>query len=56
MGALDGRSAASVAPVWAADALDLKSTPPPVPSSLQPSASVESVNDVYRRALEAFTR
>ena len=31
-------------------------TPPPVPASLQPSASVESPRDLYRRALEAFTR
>lgn len=56
MGALDGQARDRLPPVWEGDARDPLSTPPPVPSSLQPSASVESVQDVYRRALEAFTR
>ena len=56
VGDLDGKPSATMAPVYANDANDVFSTPPPVPSSLQPSASVESVQDVYRRALEAITR
>ena len=56
LGALDGGPAAALEAVWAADAADATSTPPPVASSLQPGASVESTRDVYRRALEAFTR
>ena len=56
LGALDGGPSAALEAVWAADAADATSTPPPVASSLQPGASVESTRDVYRRALEAFTR
>jgi len=56
MGALDFGPQTAWEEVWANDALDPTSTPPPVPSSLQPSASVESCTDLYRRALEAFTR
>lgn len=56
MGALDFGSQEAWVDVWKNDFDDPSSTPPPVPSSLQPSASVESCLDIYRRALEAFTR
>jgi len=56
MGALDFGSQEAWDDVWKNDFDDPSSTPPPVPSSLQPSASVESCLDIYRRALEAFTR
>ena len=56
MGSLDFGSMSAWDGVWANDLEDPLSTPPPVPSSLQPSASVESCFDLYRRALEAFTR
>jgi broad specificity phosphatase PhoE len=56
MGALDYGPQSAWEDVWANDLHDPASTPPPVPSSLQPSASVESCQDIYRRALEAFTR
>ena len=56
MGALDFGPQSAWEDVWANDLEDPRSTPPPVPSSLQPSASVESCVDLYRRAQEAFTR
>ena len=56
MGALDFQSIENWDSVWEGDEKSLDNTPPPVPESLQPSASVESPKDVYRRALEAFTR
>ncbi len=56
MGALDFGPQSAWEEVWANDLEDPRSTPPPVPSSLQPSASVESCVDLYRRAQEAFTR
>ncbi|CEF99888.1 Histidine phosphatase superfamily, clade-1 [Ostreococcus tauri] len=56
MGSLDFGSQSAWEDVWANDLEDPKSTPPPVPASLQPSASVESCFDIYRRAQEAFTR
>lgn len=56
MGALDFGPQTAWDDVWSNDLNDPTSTPPPVPSSLQPSASVESCQDLYRRALEAFTR
>lgn len=56
MGALDFDSQTKWPEVWAGDEKDLGNTPPPVPASLQPSASVESPRDLYRRALECFTR
>ena len=56
MGALDGGSEDAHQAVWDGDALDALNTPPPVPASLQPSASVESPRDLFRRALECFTR
>ena len=56
MGALDFGSSASMPAVWEGDLKDATNTPPPVPESLQPSASVESPRDVFRRALECFTR
>lgn len=56
MGALDFGSTDSWPEVWAGDMKDASNTPPPVPASLQPSASVESPRDLYRRCLEAFTR
>lgn len=56
MGALDFGSAASLPAVWEGDSKDATNTPPPVAASLQPSASVESPRDLYRRALECFTR
>ena len=56
MGALDGGSEDAHQAVWNGDALDALNTPPPVPASLQPSASVESPRDLFRRALECFTR
>ena len=56
MGALDFDSQSKWDAVWAGDEKDSNNTPPPVPASLQPSASVESPRDLYRRALEAFTR
>jgi broad specificity phosphatase PhoE len=56
MGDLDYNSSERLRAVWEGDALDPTNTPPPVPTSLQPSASVESPRDVYRRALECFTR
>lgn len=56
MGALDFDSQSKWDAVWAGDEKDSANTPPPVPASLQPSASVESPRDLYRRALEAFTR
>jgi len=56
MGALDFGNTSSLPAVWEGDAKDVNNTPPPVPASLQPSASVESPRDVFRRALEAFTR
>jgi len=56
MGALDFGSVNAWESVWANDLENPLSTPPPVLSSLQPSASVESCFDLYRRALEAFTR
>ena len=42
--------------MWAADLEDDTSAPPPVPASQEPSASTESCQNVYRRALEAFSR
>ena len=56
MGALDFDSQTKWPEVWAGDEKDAGNTPPPVPASLQPSASVESPRDLYRRALECFTR
>lgn len=56
MGDLDFKSTAAWPSVWEGDARDPLNTPPPVPASLQPSASVESPRDLYRRALECFTR
>ena len=56
MGALDFDSQTKWPEVWAGDEKDSGNTPPPVPASLQPSASVESPRDLYRRALECFTR
>lgn len=56
MGDLDFKSTAAWPSVWEGDTRDPLNTPPPVPASLQPSASVESPRDVYRRALECFTR
>jgi len=57
MGDLDFKpTAVNWEKVWAGDLRDPLNTPPPVPASLQPSASVESPRDLYRRALEAFTR
>lgn len=56
MGDLDFKSADALNRVWEGDSRDPLNTPPPVPASLQPSASVESPRDVYRRALECFTR
>ena len=50
MGALDFGSQEAWVDVWKNDFDDPSSTPPPVPSSLQPSASVESCLDIYRRA------
>ena len=56
MGDLDFKSVDTLNAVWEGDLRDPLNTPPPVPASLQPSASVESPRDVYRRALECFTR
>ena len=42
--------------MWAADLLDDSSAPPPVEFSQEPTASTESCINVYRRALEAFSR
>ena len=56
MGDLDFKSNESLKQVWEGDLKDPLNPPPPVPASLQPSASVESPRDVYRRALECFTR
>ena len=56
MGALDKESQNNWAAVWEGDLKDATNTPPPVPDSLQPSASVESPRDLFRRALECFTR
>jgi len=56
MGALDFGSTASWPAVWEGDAADPTNTPPPVAGSLQPGASVESPRDIFRRALECFTR
>ena len=56
MGDLDYKSQELWKDVWARDLLDPTNTPPPVPASLQPSASVESPRDLFRRALECFTR
>jgi len=56
MGALDFEDQSNWNDVWENDIKDPLSTPPPVKDSLQPSASVESVRDIYRRTLEAFTR
>ena len=56
VGALDEGPQARMQGVWREDRRDAFSTPPPVASSLQPSASVESVMDVNRRVLEAITR
>ena len=56
MGDLDFKSVDTLKNVWDGDLRDPLNTPPPVPASLQPSASVESPRDVYRRALECFTR
>lgn len=56
MGDLDFKSSNNLGAVWAGDLKDPTNTPPPVPASLQPSASVESPRDLYRRALECFTR
>ena len=56
MGSLDFQDQSNWKKVWENDLKDPLSTPPPVSDSLQPSASVESVRDLYRRTLEAFTR
>lgn len=56
VGALDWQSIDNMNAVWANDAKDPSSTPPPVASSLQPRASVDSVLDLYRRSVEAFSR
>lgn len=56
MGSLDFQDRSNWKEVWENDLRDPLSTPPPVSDSLQPSASVESVRDLYRRTLEAFTR
>lgn len=56
MGSLDFQDQSNWKEVWENDLKDPLSTPPPVSDSLQPSASVESVRDLYRRTLEAFTR
>lgn len=56
MGSLDFKDQSNWKEVWENDFKDPLSTPPPVLDSLQPSASVESVRDLYRRTLEAFTR
>jgi len=56
MGSLDFQDQSNWKEVWGNDLKDPLSTPPPVSDSLQPSASVESVRDLYRRTLEAFTR
>ena len=57
VGALDEGPQAKMESVWREDRQSGgRSTPPPVASSLQPSASVESVMEVNRRVLEAITR
>lgn len=56
MGALDGRSSDLLQEVWANDLADETSTPPPVPASQEPAASVESCVDLYRRCVETFSR
>lgn len=56
MGRLERSKVDNWKTIWEQDQVDLHSAPPPVLSSLQPSASTESVIDLYRRALEAFTR
>lgn len=56
VGALDFQALDNMEAVWEADLKDPASTPPPVESSLQPRASVDSCLDLYRRATEAFSR
>lgn len=56
LGALDLGPQSAMQSVWENDFNDPDSFPPPVPSSNQPRISVDSVGDLYRRALEAITR
>jgi len=56
VGRLERGSQREMEKVWEGDLLDATVAPPPVESSLQPSASTEATSDVARRAIEAFTR
>ena len=56
MGAGECGSQGAGGDVWKKDVDGRSWRPRAVPRSLQPSASVESCLDIYRRALEAFTR
>ena len=56
MGALEGGPLAGREAVWANDALDIRSRPPMAEDSMAPEESAESVFDLYRTALETYSR